>query len=200
MKAAGMTLLLALVIAPVAAQAQKYTFDVPEKLVNIQFESQMDIEDILGTSNSVTGDLELKGRDKGTFRFAVPVKSLKTGIDLRDDHLRSAHWLDAEKFPDVVFEGQDIKPLGGNRYRVTGIFTLHGEGKERSFDVKAQEIDGARAKKLGLSDTVDFKWLRVRGSFAIKLSDHGVKIPGMAAAKVNDEWTVKVSLFARENR
>lgn len=200
MKLSSIAILMALVLVPFSAQAKKYTFDVPEKLVNIQFESEMEVEDILGTSNTISGELDFQGENRGTFRFAVPIKTLRTGIDLRDDHLRSAYWLDGDKFPNVTFEGRGIKSVGRNKYEVSGTFTLHGVSKSRTITIRAQEIEGARAKKLGLAETPDGSWLRIRGSFPVKLSEHGVQIPDMAAAKVNDKWTVKVSLFARESR
>ncbi|MBM4373269.1 MAG: hypothetical protein FJ098_16555 [Deltaproteobacteria bacterium] len=40
-------------------------------------------------------------------------------------------------------------------------------------------------------------WVRIRGEFQVRLSDFGVTIPAMAAAKVNDLWTVRVSLFGK---
>ena len=33
--------------------------------------------------------------------------------------------------------------------------------------------------------------------FSVELSDHGVAIPSTTVAKVSDEWTIRVSLFAK---
>ena len=174
-----------------AAQADEYSFDVHEKFVNISFISEMDIEDILGTSNKVSGAVDLT---KGTFSITVPVASLKTGIDMRDEHLRSEMWLDAKNNPDLVFEGSKIDDLGGGKYKLSGMFWARGKSKELALVVDLKKIPAAKASKVGLGDG---DAIRVRGEFKLKLSDFGVQIPGMAAAKVNDEWTVKISLFGQ---
>ncbi len=175
--------------------AKDYTFEVPEKFVNITFESEMDIEDILGSTNKASGFLKWDCKDSASFKVTVPVASLHTGIALRDEHLRSEHWLDAGKYPEIVFEGSTVKKISDTKYKVTGSLTVRGVTRPASFDVELKKIPLEVARKQGMGES---KWLRLRGSFQVRLSDHGVKIPEMAAAKVNDVWTVKFSVFARE--
>lgn len=188
----------ALSLAPFAAQAEEYSFDVPEKLVVVTFESRMEVEDILGTTRSVQGHVRLDGPERpggeagGSFVVEVPVASLKTGIDLRDEHLRSEAWLDGTRFPTIRFEGTTLRKMTDTRYAVSGTFTMHGVARPLALEVDVQRIPSDRATKLGLGEG---DWLRVRGELRVKLSDHGVTIPAMTAAKVSDEWTVKVSLF-----
>lgn len=181
-------------LLPVSAMAQDFSFNVDSKFVNITFESQMEVEDILGSSNEVSGSLNFDGR-KGNFSLAVPVSSLKTGIEMRDEHMRSPMWLDAVAHPEIKFEGDRIKALGDGKYEVTGNFTMHGVTRPLTVVVATRLIPAVRAAELMMGD-VD--WIRVRASFKVSLSDFGVKIPDMAAAKVSDEWTIKVSLFAKE--
>ena len=119
--------------------------------------------------------------------------SLKTGIDLRDQHLRSKGWLDASAHPYIEFKGENARKIRKGHYRLTGTFTIKGVSRTKSIDVKVKQIPSSLAKRVGLGDK---PWLRVRASFSIKLSDFGVRIPSMTAAKVNDRWTVKLSLFA----
>lgn len=190
-----MSLVIAIAaLLPLSATAEEYSFNVDSKFVNITFESQMDVEDILGASHEVSGSLNFDGR-KGNFSLAVPISSMKTGIDLRDEHMRSPMWLDAEAHPEIKFEGNKIRSLGDGKYQVTGNLTMHGVSQSLSVVVATRQIPAERASKLMMGDT---NWLRVRTSFKVSLSDFGVKIPDMAAAKVSDEWTIKVSLFAKE--
>lgn len=182
---------------PGSATAQTYSFDVHPKLVNITFESRMDVEDILGSSREVSGYVKRSSTGRYAFAFKVPVSSLRTGIDLRDKHLRSAMWLDAARHPHLEFRGKRVKALGKGRYRVSGTFTLHGVSRPLSVVLRVRKIPASVAQRAGLGKG---NWLRVRGQFPVRLSAHGVKIPEMAAAKVNDRWTVKISLFAKEKR
>lgn len=183
---------VALLCVPGALQAKEYSFAVDGKFVNITFESKMDVEDILGTSHSVTGSASFDGRS-GTFDLSVPVASLDTGIAMRDDHLRSEMWMDAAKAPNITFTGSKVVAKGQDKYEVTGKLAFRGVAKETTLIVTAKEIPVESAKKAGLGDKGA---LRVRGEFRVKLSDYGIVIPEMAAAKVSDIWTVKVSIFA----
>ncbi len=189
----ALPLLAALVALPSPARAEEYSFDVDPKLVVITFESNMEVEDILGTTKTVSGSVRLD-ESGGTFLVEVPVDSLRTGIDMRDQHLKSEGWLDAAKFPKVRFEGTSVKSLGGTKYAVAGTFTMHGVAKPLSVEIDARRIPSAEGTKLGLAEG---DWLRVRGQFTVKLSDFGIKVPAMAATKVNDAWTVKVSVFGK---
>ncbi len=182
-------------IAPSAARAQTYDFGVESKFVNITFESKADVEDILGTSASISGTVRLDPKGSGSFRLVVPVASMKTGIDLRDEHLRSAYWLDAEKYPNIVFEGEKLRKLAEGKWEVAGKFSLHGVTKPLTVTVDTSVIPKERAAKANMGEV---EWLRVRGEFSVRLSDFGVKIPDGVVGKVNDSWTVRVSLFGKK--
>lgn len=187
--------LLGLVAVPAAGQAQTYSFKVHTKLVNIAFESRMDVEDILGTSHQIDGFVKRSASGKITFSLKVPVASLRTGITLRDHHLQGAMWLNAAAHPYITFRGSRAKAIGKGRYRVWGTFTMRGVSRPLSIVLRVRQIPASVAARAGLGRG---SWLRVRGRFEVRLSAHGIRIPGMAAAKVNDRWTVKISVFARQ--
>jgi len=56
----------------------------------------------------------------------VEVKSLTTGHPERDEHLLSADYFDAEKYPKIFFKSTKVEPTGGNRGRVTGDLGIRG--------------------------------------------------------------------------
>lgn len=167
-----------------------------EKFVNITFESQADIETIVGTTNKAKGtvkaDLE---KGVGSVTLAVPVASLKTGIDLRDEHLRSEQWLDAAKFPEITFASKKAEPVkdAKNKVKVTGEFTMHGVTKEMTVVVEWKELPAEAIKKAQFPEG---RWLKFSTEFPVKLSDHGVKVPEGVGPKVSEIWTVKMTMFA----
>jgi len=177
-----------------AAVSKTYHFGVSEQRTNITFESKTDFEIILGSTNQIQGSAEADfASGKASVRLEVPVASLRTGIDLRDEHLRSPMWLDASKHPVISFTSEKARKLDGDRWEITGDFTMHGVTRTVKTVADVRAIPSDLAKKAGLEDG---EWVRVSVPFEVKLSDFGVKIPDMAAAKVNDVWTVRVVAFA----
>lgn len=97
----------------------------------------MMIATVKGTLNLKEGYVEVD--DTGTplkVEARLDARSIHTGVPDRDNHLRSADFLDAENFPEVVFKSEKILPLGEGRYRVEGEVTLRGVTRPLSFEVE----------------------------------------------------------------
>jgi polyisoprenoid-binding protein YceI len=69
----------------------------------------------------------------------LDVKSIDTREAKRDEHLRSADFFDAEKFPTITFKSKSVKK-NGKALSVTGDLTIHGVTKEAVLEV--EEIHG----------------------------------------------------------
>jgi polyisoprenoid-binding protein YceI len=192
--ACALSAVAAAVVLPPAAVT--YYFGVSAPRTNIAFESHADVETIIGSSSSLEGAAKLDEK-AGTVEVELktPVRSLKTGIAQRDEHLRSDEWLDADKFPDLTFKSTASKLKKGetNVYVVDGDFTMHGVKKALSVEVKLKKIPAEVVKKTRMEDG---DWVKFSTSFTVKLSDHGVKIPDGLGPKVEDAWTVKFDAFA----
>jgi polyisoprenoid-binding protein YceI len=160
----------------------------------ITFESEADVETIHGTSNELKGTVraDLKG-EKAQVKLEVPVASLNTGIDLRDQHLKSSMWLDAEKHPNITFTSKKIEKAGKNEWKIRGAFTMHGVTKNLDVRADVREISRKLAEKSGLGKG---EWVKVSVPFKVKLSEFGVRVPKKLAARVNDTWDVRVVAFA----
>lgn len=194
----------ALAVAATAALAQDagtlFHAGTGTKHTNIAFVSEAEIETIHGTSNRIEGTFWADfDAGKGKTNLKVPVASLRTGIDTRDEHLRSDQWLDAETFPDITLVSDDITLTAKNAERgiweakVRGRLTVHGVAKERTIDATVIRLPEAVAGKLGAGE-----WVKITAKLDVKLSDHGVSIPNpeQVGPKVSDTWSVSVSLFA----
>jgi polyisoprenoid-binding protein YceI len=55
----------------------------------------------------------------------IDAKTIDTRDDQRDAHLRSADFLDVERFPSITFRGAKTEP-DGDDFKVTGELTIHG--------------------------------------------------------------------------
>ena len=85
----------------------------------------------------------------------IEASSISTGDDKRDAHLRSADFLDVEKFPTITFVSKKIGPQedGG---KVTGDLTIHGVTREITLKVEGptEEIKDSWGKhRVGASAT-----------------------------------------------
>lgn len=60
--------------------------------------------------------------------------SLDTRTDQRDQHLRSADFLDVENFPEITFKSKRVQGTK-ERFKVTGDLTIRGTTKEITLDV-----------------------------------------------------------------
>lgn len=65
---------------------------------------------------------------KSSVSFIIQAKSIDTGIDQRDEHLRSADFFDVEKYPEITFNSTAIRKTG-DTYEVEGDFSMHGVTK-----------------------------------------------------------------------
>lgn len=183
-----------LVLGP-ALQAKTFTVGGPNPASQIfTVESQADFEDFVGTTNQITGTLTYDPKKKtGTASVTVKIAGLDTGIPLRNDHMKSAQWLDAAKFPEAKFDVSNTKPLGNDRYQVTGKLTLKGVTKSISGEATIKYFPASAAtKNARFSGDV----LQVKGTVKIKLSDFNVIVPGPAKGKVAETVTLKLSVFA----
>lgn len=130
-----------------------------------------------------TGDLNWNpaAPDQSTITATIEADSADSGVDELDDHLESADFFDAAKFPTITFKSTSVALSGGAAGTVTGDLTIKGVTKPVTLDVtinKAANEDRAKAYKLGFS---------AKG--VVKRSDYGVD---KYAPFVGDDVTVLI--------
>ena len=65
--------------------------------------------------------------------LTADINSISTDNEMRDKHLKSDDFFNAEKFPTITFESKKIKSLGGNKYILTGDLTIRDVTKSVSL-------------------------------------------------------------------
>ena len=71
----------------------------------------------------------------------------------RNDHVRSADFLDAEHHPELVFTAEQVMPVADG-YQTTGTITVKGETFPLQVDVSNVEVDAGSAS-FGATATID---------------------------------------------
>lgn len=168
----------------------------------VTFKSQAPLEDIVGTTNEITGYVVFDPNQpnkggKGTLR--VPVASLKTGIPLRDEHLQSPDWLNAAQYKEIVFEITDVKKIkeakssaGAKTFDLTlvGNLTVHGKTARVEAPARITYLPESAMTKMKMPGNL----LAGRTSFAVKLSDFDVKgMQGVVGSRVSETIQIDVS-------
>lgn len=165
-----------------------------EKFVNIQFQSDTDLETIVGSTNKATGEIHIDmDKGEGSVNLTVPVANMTTGIAMRDEHMKGDNWLQAAKFPDITFVSKKVKiDKDKGTAEVTGDFTLHGVAKEKTVTATWKAVPQEQAEKAKFPPG---DWIRFVVEFDVKLGDHGVDA-SKGGGKVNETWKIKMTLFA----
>lgn len=98
-------------------------------------------------------------------RIDVTLASVDSGSSEADQSVQGKLWFDTRSYPLASFVSTSVRPLGGNRYQVTGKLTIKG----KTLDVTSP-----------VSLTVKGNSAQFDGSFNIKRLSYGVGI---------GEWT-----------
>jgi polyisoprenoid-binding protein YceI len=67
--------------------------------------------------------------------FRLRTASVDTGVEMRDNHLRSADFFWAQKYPEITFTSTKIVPKGARLYDVTGDLTIRGVTRQVTLPV-----------------------------------------------------------------
>jgi polyisoprenoid-binding protein YceI len=91
--------------------------------------------------NILLDQADIKG---SSVEVAIKAASIDTGIKRRDAHLRSADYLEADRYPHISFQSTKIEP-GRDRdtLRLTGSLTI--KGKSREVILEVEELDHSRS-------------------------------------------------------
>lgn len=162
-------LILMLGFMPMALFAQtQWTVDNAHSSVKFTV-SHLVISEVEGGFTKFTGTVTSDKPDfeGGSVEFTVDINSINTDNEMRDKHLKSPDFFDAEKYPTMTFKSKSFKKVSGNKYELVGDLTIHGITKPVKFDVTYGGTggDGYGHTKAGFKATTvinrfdyDLKW------------------------------------------
>jgi polyisoprenoid-binding protein YceI len=98
----------------------------------------MMISNVKGQFPKVTGKLTLDESDlmKSQVEATIEAASIETRDPQRNAHLKSADFLDVEKFPTLSFKSTGIRRVGEGELAVEGDLTIHGVARKVVFSVE----------------------------------------------------------------
>jgi polyisoprenoid-binding protein YceI len=99
--------------------------------------THLGINEISGTFNDFDATFTSAKSDfsDAVVTLTANVASIDTRVEARNNHLKSADFFDAEKYPTLSFTSAGLKPSGKNKYTLTGNLTLHGITKQVTMEL-----------------------------------------------------------------
>lgn len=139
----------------------------------------------VGRTDRVTGQMRIEGTTVTAAEYVVDMRSVTSDQPQRDERYREV--MDTANHPTSRFvltepiELEQVPPEGQVvTRRVTGRFTIRGQTRTVTFDLKARRVAGR---------------IEVLGSIPVKWSDYGVPEPGNGIVRVQDHGTIELLLY-----
>ncbi|MEO8736131.1 MAG: YceI family protein [Edaphobacter sp.] len=127
-------------------QAQTSTWSIDPAHSNVQFVVRhMGVSTVRGLINNIHGTVRLDETDvtKSSVDATIDASTLWTGTAPRDKDLKSPHFFDVEKYPQITFKSTSLTRSNG-KLQLAGDLTLTGVTKHVTFD-----LDGPSAPETG---------------------------------------------------
>ena len=160
--------LAAVSLLAASAVAQTSTWNIDPNHSTAQFTVRhLAISNVSGNFTKVTGTVQFNEKDitQSQVNAVIDAASVDTRVPDRDKDLRSANFLDVEKYPTLEFKSKRFVNNGG-KLQMIGDLTLHGTTREITLDVD------------GPTPELNDPWGNVRRGFSatttINRKDYGV--------------------------
>jgi polyisoprenoid-binding protein YceI len=98
----------------------------------------MMVANVRGQFNRLSGTIYFDSDDmaNSSVEVAIDVSGIYTGIQKRDDHLRSPDFLNVERYPQITFKSTHIETAREKGFRVKGDLSIHGISHPVTLDAE----------------------------------------------------------------
>jgi polyisoprenoid-binding protein YceI len=124
--------------SPVLAQGPA-TWEIDSSHSSAQFAVRhLMVSTVRGEFSRVAGAVRLDEADltRSSVEVTIDASTVNSREPKRDAHLRSADFLDVERFPAITFRSRRVLPAGHGRLKVVGDLTIRGATREVTLDVE----------------------------------------------------------------
>ncbi|MEL6519907.1 MAG: YceI family protein [Pseudomonadota bacterium] len=170
----------------VGAAPAKYTLDASHSQIVFSYD-HLGFSTTYGMFSGFEGEIMFDKENPAgsTVSVSMPVKSMFTGWEARDEHFMSADFFDAADDELVSFTSTSIEVTGEDTAKITGDLTLN--------DVTKSVVLDANLNSVGVHPRAQKEWLGFNATTTLLRSDFGV---GAAAPFVSDEVAIQISIEA----
>jgi polyisoprenoid-binding protein YceI len=179
------------------------TYEIDKAHTTVGFTAKhLAVSTVRGNFNKFEGQFEGPDDDvtKTTGELKVEVASLDTRTEMRDNHLRSADFFEAEKYPYITFKLNRVEPVDDETFKVHGDLTIKDVTKpivlNATLEGRTPDAFTGGKERLGISargqlNRLDFglNWDGIAG--AVPIASHNIKI------EIEAEIVVKATELAQ---
>lgn len=172
------------------------TYQIDTQHSSAQFKVRhMMIANVKGEFDKLSGSVDFDPANLSATKVeaVIEVASISTRETDRDNHLKSADFLDAEQFPQITFKSTSAVK-DGDGYEVLGDLTIHGVTKPVTLEVESlsDEIKDAWGfMRRGLSATTTIERSEFGLVFNIPMDGGGVVVGDKVHITLDVEITRK---------
>jgi polyisoprenoid-binding protein YceI len=180
---------LLLALAP-ATSATTYEADTAHSTVGFSVPIAGGLSKVSGKFADFTATIVYDEADvtKSSVVAKIKTASIDTGIERRDNHLRTADFFDAEKYPEITFQSTRVEKKG-KQLVVYGNLTMRGITKEVAipFTVTGKESTPDKKTVVGFA-----------GHLKLNRQDYGIAFTRKDNPKfIGDEIEIELNLITR---
>ncbi len=122
-----------------ALSADPITFNIDPVHSSVGFRVRhLGLSRVTGTFGSFQGSFTYDPDNPTNSNASVTVdlNSIDTGVERRDNHLRSADFFDVETYPTMTFESTEVRAVDAEHLEIVGDLTIHGITKSVVFEAE----------------------------------------------------------------
>ncbi|HAM50684.1 MAG TPA: polyisoprenoid-binding protein [Nitrospiraceae bacterium] len=155
----------------------------------------MMVANVHGQFNKLSGSIQFEPPDMAhlSVEAQIDATGIYTGIQKRDDHLRSPDFFDVANYPNIVFKSSKAEAVSGNRGKLTGNLTMRGITRPVALDI---EFFGP------VKDPFDEGGISIgfNASATVNRKDYGIMWNAETESVVVAGWEVLISLEIEADR
>ncbi|ULE33491.1 YceI family protein [Mycobacterium sp. IDR2000157661] len=150
--------------------AGTWTVDADRSTITVKSKSMWGLVPVKGKFTEFSGDGQLAAPQTVSGRLEIKAASLRTGIRKRDEHLHSADFFAADKFPDIVVVVSSADVVDGDSLDLHAQLTVKGTTKPLSLRTKVTAV-GDGGMRLETRATVNRQDFGVDGNMIGMIGD-----------------------------
>jgi len=193
-----LTHIIPLLTLATAVYAAPQTFDFKDHkgVNNAVFKLDAPLESINGSASGISGTVSFDPANPAatTGKIVVATDSLTVPNPMQKEHMHSANWLDAAKYPEITFEAKSFANVktetNVTTADVTGIFSLHGVSKEITTPIKLTYLKDKLSDRM---PNLKGDLLVIRANFIINRNDFNIQ-KGQSEDKVATNIDLSLSI------